>query len=98
VALDIREAGASVTFPVRVRPRAGRDEIAGERSGALLVRLNAPPVEGAANAALCRLLARALDLAPSRVELLRGSTGRDKLVRVTGTDAARVRALAEAGA
>jgi hypothetical protein len=98
VAIDAREAGAAVTFPVRVQPRSGREEIAGERGGALLVRLTAPPVEGAANAALCRLLARALGLAPSRVELVRGASGRDKLVRVTGVDAARVRALAGEGA
>jgi uncharacterized protein len=97
VALDVRAAGAAVTFPVRVKPRAARDEIAGERAGALIVRLTSPPVEGAANAALCRLLARALGIAPSRVELLRGTTGRDKLVRVTGADAARVHALAGAG-
>ena len=82
-----------MTFPVRVQPRAARDEIAGERNGALLVRLTSPPVEGAANAALCRLLARALGMAPSRVELVRGGTGRDKLVRVTGADLARVRTL-----
>jgi hypothetical protein len=97
VALDARESGTAVTFPVRVQPRAARDRIAGERGGALLVRLTSPPVEGAANEALCRLLARALGIAPSRVELLRGASGRDKLVRVTGADAARVRALAGAG-
>jgi len=49
-----------VSFPVRVQARASRDELAGERAGALLLRLKAPPVAGAANAALLRLLAESL--------------------------------------
>jgi hypothetical protein len=84
-----------VSFSVRVQPRASRDELFGERAGALLVRLSAPPVEGEANAALRRLLARALGIAPSAVEILRGASRRDKLVRVRGVSGQQVRALAE---
>ncbi|HEX6738211.1 MAG TPA: DUF167 domain-containing protein, partial [Vicinamibacteria bacterium] len=81
---------------VRVQPRAAREELAGTRQGALLVRLTAPPVEGQANAALAQLLARALGLPPSAVELRRGASGRDKLVWLRGLDsgAARQRLLA----
>ena len=57
-----------------------------------VVRLNAPPVDGRANEALGRFLARLLDVPPSAVSLVRGASGRDKLVRVAGVDAVRVRA------
>ena len=50
MALDLRDTGDGVTLRVRVKPRASRDAIGGEREGALVVRLSAPPVEGAANA------------------------------------------------
>jgi uncharacterized protein (TIGR00251 family) len=72
------------TVKVRLQPRAARDEIVGERAGALVVRLTAPPVEGQANEALCRLIARRLGVARSRVSLLRGARSRDKVVQVEG--------------
>lgn len=70
--------------PVRVIPRARRNEIAGERDGRVLIRLTAPPVEGAANAALCRLVARCARVPARRVRIVRGQTSRDKVVRVEG--------------
>jgi uncharacterized protein (TIGR00251 family) len=78
--------------PVRVQPRAAREEIVGWRDDALRVRVTAPPVEGEANAAVRRLVARALGVAPSTVALVRGERSRDKLVRVTGLSLADVRA------
>ena len=78
--------------PVRVQPRASRDEIVGWRDDALRVRVTAPPVEGEANAAVRRLVARALGVAPSTVALVRGDRSRDKLVRVAGLSLADVRA------
>jgi len=96
-ALDLRESEDGVTLKVRVQPRASRDGFAGERDGALVVRLTAPPVEGAANQALVRLLGKALGLAPSALRIVGGATGRNKVVAVAGLDAAAVRArLAEA--
>lgn len=80
-----------MTIPVRVRPRASRDAFGGVREGTLVVRLSAPPVEGEANAALVRFLARALGVPPAAVSLLRGARGRQKLVRVSGLDLATVR-------
>lgn len=71
---------------VRVQPRAKRNEIAGERDGALLVRVTAPPVDGKANAAVCKLLAKALGVAPSTVAVIRGQSARDKLVSVDGVE------------
>jgi uncharacterized protein len=72
---------------VRLQPRARRDEIVGERNGVLVVRVTAPPLDGRANAALRRLIAKAVGVAPSRVEIVRGHGSRDKVVRVTDVDA-----------
>jgi uncharacterized protein (TIGR00251 family) len=77
-----------VTLKVRVQPRASRDALAGEREGALVVRLTALPVEGAANEALARFLGKALGVAPSAVRIVSGATGRNKVVAVAGLDAA----------
>ena len=71
---------------VRLQPRARRDEIVGERAGAIVIRVTAPPVDGKANAALCALVARAAGVPPSRVSVVRGQTSRDKVVRVEGVD------------
>ena len=76
---------------MRVQPRARRDEIVGERAGAVLVRVTAPPVEGKANAALCRLLAKRLGLPPSKVAIVRGGSARDKLVEIDGLETEEVR-------
>ena len=69
---------------VRVIPRAGRSGLAGTRGGALLVRLNAPPVEGAANAELIALLARTFGVARRAVTIVSGERSRQKRVQVEG--------------
>jgi uncharacterized protein (TIGR00251 family) len=82
---------------VRVQPRAKKSELAGEREGALVVRVNAPPVDGKANAALCKLLAKRLGVPASAVSVVRGQTSRDKLVEVVGIASEELRArLADA--
>jgi uncharacterized protein len=74
----------SAELRVRVTARAARSEIAGERDGALLVRVTAPPEGGKANMAVCREIAKALRIAPTRVTVVRGARARDKVVRVEG--------------
>ena len=69
---------------IRLQPRARRNEVVGERAGAVVIRLTAPPVDGKANAALCAFVARAAEVPPSRVSVVRGQTSRDKVVRVEG--------------
>jgi uncharacterized protein (TIGR00251 family) len=76
---------------VRVQARARRDEIVGEREGVLVVRISAPPVDGRANRALCKLIARRAGVPPSKVTIARGEGSRDKLIRVDGIDAAALR-------
>lgn len=82
----------STTIPIRLTPRAGRDAIQGWDGDTLRVRVAAPPVEGQANAALTRLLARALRLPSRDIAIVRGARGRDKVVQVHGLSAAEVRA------
>jgi uncharacterized protein len=78
----------SAELRVRVTPRAARNELAGERDGALLVRVTAPPEGGRANTAVCRVIAKALRIAPTRVSVARGAGSRDKLIRVEGLEQA----------
>lgn len=73
-----------VTLALRVQPRASHDEVAGLHGDRLKVRLTAPPVDGAANEHLRRFLAGLFGVAPSQVRLLKGETGRDKLVEISG--------------
>ena len=75
---------------MRVVPRAGRSGVAGLRDGALLVRLAAAPVDGAANAELIDVLARALDVPKRSIEIDAGDRSRSKRVRVDGMPAPAV--------
>jgi uncharacterized protein (TIGR00251 family) len=76
---------------VRVTPRASRNEIVEVLSdGTVKIRLTAPPVEGQANQALVNFLSDVLDIAPSRLEIVAGATGRDKLVSILDMEADEV--------
>ena len=73
----------SVRFAVRLTPRGGRDSVDGvDDAGRLVVRVSAPPVDGAANEALIRLLAATLDVPRSGVTIESGATARVKRVRI----------------
>jgi uncharacterized protein len=69
-------------FLVRVTPGARDEAVAATGERALAVRVAAPPADGAANAAVIALLARALGVPKTRITLLRGASGRIKLFRV----------------
>lgn len=71
---------------VRLRPRGHRDELLGLVDGVLQARVSAPPVDGKANKALCRLIAKRAGVAPSRVSVVRGAKSREKLIRVEGIE------------
>jgi len=75
---------------IRVVPRASRNGIDGLRDGRIVVRVTAPPVDGAATAAAVSVLAEALDLAPTRIRVVAGATSRNKAVTVGGLRAADV--------
>jgi uncharacterized protein (TIGR00251 family) len=81
--------GAAVA--IRVTPRASRNEITEIQSdGTIKIRLTAPPVEGKANEELLKFLAEVLDISPSKLEIVAGETGRDKLVSILDLDAEAV--------
>jgi uncharacterized protein (TIGR00251 family) len=82
---------------VRLTPRASRDEVLGFQGEVLRVRVKAPPVEGRANEALLRLLAKVLEIPCSSLAIVRGQTSRDKIVAVDGLEAAEVRRRLESG-
>ena len=81
---------ASATLAVRVVPRAGRTALGGRRGDAVLVRLAAPPVEGAANAALVDFLADQLRCPRRALSIVSGTRARDKRVRVDGLSPAEL--------
>ena len=78
----LRRDGTDWVLDVRVQPRASRTEFAGLFGDRLKVRLNAPPVDGRANAALLAFIADACELPKSRVSLDAGQAGRDKRIRL----------------
>lgn len=92
-----RSGSEAATVRLRVQPRASRDEVVGWQEGTLRLRVTAPPVEGKANRAVAALLARALAVAPSRVTVVRGDRGRDKVVRIEGLTSEEVQARLERG-
>ena len=87
----ITSVPGGVHLVVRVIPRAARTQIAGIRRGALLVRLAAPPVEGAANEALISFIATVFDVRRRAVTLLSGERRRDKRLAISGITPERIR-------
>ena len=77
-----------VVLRIQVQPRASRTECVGVHGDSIRIRLQAPPVDGAANDALIRFLARTLDVPRSAVSTVAGGSGRRKQVRVGGVNAA----------
>jgi uncharacterized protein (TIGR00251 family) len=81
------EESDALCFAVRIVPRASISEIAGEQAGALRIRIAAPPVEGAANRELVRLLAKQFKVPRSAVEIVSGAKSKNKIVRLKGAHA-----------
>jgi uncharacterized protein (TIGR00251 family) len=92
--LECVEADGSITFRVRVAPRASKSAVVGEHDGALKTRIAAPPVDGAANEELTRFLAKEFDVPARSVEIVSGHTSKTKLVRVRGAKTADLLRLA----
>ena len=79
---QVKELKKGLTFEIQVTPHASRAEITDLKDGALKLRVTAPPVEGAANIACINLLAQALKLRKSQMEILAGGKSRKKIVLV----------------
>ena len=91
--LEVQERDGAAIFPVRVQPRASKDEIAGEMGGALKVRLRAPAVEDRANEALVEFLAQLLKTPKSAVRILSGDRSRTKRIAIRGVTPQQIHAL-----
>ncbi len=81
---------------VRLQPLGKGDELLGMEGGVLRARVSAPPVDGKANRALCKLIAKQAGVAPSRVSVVRGERSRDKVVRVEGLESKALEKVLEA--
>ena len=84
MSLTIGSADGGATITVRLLPRSSRPGVGGVREGALELRVGAPPVEGRANEAARRLLAKLLGLPPSAVLVAAGARSRQKVFRLEG--------------
>jgi len=91
--VEITEKDGAVIFRVRVQPRAARDGLAGEYGGAIKLRISAPPVDGRANEACRRLIAKLVGVPAAAVEIIAGESSRDKVIRVANVTAERIRQL-----
>lgn len=81
--IQFTEKDNSIIFTVRVVPRASKSEIVGELNGALKVRIASPPVDGAANTELIKLLAKTFDVPKSAIEIIGGQTSKTKQIKIS---------------
>lgn len=87
----------AITFTVRAQPRATKSALAGEVEGALKVKIAAPPVDGAANEELIRLLAKLFAVPRRAVTILSGATAKNKIIRLHGLTAKQFEARLKEG-
>jgi uncharacterized protein (TIGR00251 family) len=88
----VRRERDAVSFRVHLQPKASHEGVAGAAGGILRLRVTAPPVEGRANLACLRVLAKLLDLPPSRLRIASGHHARLKTIHVASASAETVRA------
>lgn len=86
----LSDARSGCQLLVRVTPRSGTNSIAEPRGGRLLLRVTAAPEDGKANAAACKLIAKALRIGKTSVAVTSGETARDKTLSIDGLSAAEV--------
>jgi uncharacterized protein len=90
---QLHDGKKGAALAIRVTPRASRNEIVEVLAdGTIKIRLIAPPVEGKANEALVDFLAQVLKVPKTAIEIVAGTTGRDKLVSILDLDAETVHA------
>ena len=88
--LNLVEDNEGVILPVRIQPRASKDEIVGEYNGALKIKLTSPPVEGEANRRCIEFLSKRFKIAKSQLEIIKGEKSKDKLIKIIGLGKADV--------
>lgn len=88
MSLNIKQCKEGIQFSAAIQPRASKNEISGVLNGALKLRLTSPPVEGAANRACIKFLAKSLGISSSRVDIVSGLTSKNKIIRIEGMNEA----------
>lgn len=84
--VDLSETKGGIKFGVKVIPRSSKTGFAGEIDGFLRIKLSSPPVDGAANSELVKMLARHFKVAASSVRIIRGESSKTKTIEVDGID------------
>jgi uncharacterized protein (TIGR00251 family) len=87
-----KQASTRTRIAVHVQPRAATTQVVGMHDGCIKIRLAAPPVDGAANAALVAFIAARLDIAKQRVRLVSGLASRRKVLEIEGLSEAAIQA------
>lgn len=88
--IEFEEKERGLSFIARIIPRASKSEIVGEHDGALKIRIASPPVNGAANAELIKLLSKAFGVSKSEIEILGGQTSKTKKLRIKNATVEKV--------
>lgn len=91
LAWTVQETQKGIQFKIKVQPRASQNEISGLQGDALKIRLQAPPVDGEANEACIRFLAKFFSVARKQVKIISGFTGRQKIVEIEGLTQEKLR-------
>jgi uncharacterized protein len=89
--ISIHESDDTVTFAIKVHPRARKNSITGELGGALKLSITSPPIDGRANQACIEFFAKLLKVPRSSVTIASGQSSRNKVVRVAGLTVEEVR-------
>ena len=71
---------------IYLQPKASKNEIMGPYRDGIKVKITAPPIEGKANEALIRFLAKELGVSPSSIEIIKGHHSREKTLKISGTE------------
>jgi uncharacterized protein len=80
--LNYSDTNGAITFTAKIVPRASKSEIVDELDGALKIRISAPPVDGAANKELIKLLSKYFGVSKSDIEIVSGETSKMKQIRI----------------
>lgn len=84
--LEIKSYKAGIQFAAAIQPRASRNQILGIHNHCLKIKLTSPPVDGAANQACIKFLAKAFGISPSRISIVKGETNKNKIIQIEGID------------
>ncbi len=86
MSLQIKKSKSGVQFPAYILPRSSQNKVSGLHGEALKIKLTSPPVDGEANKALVKFLAKTLKTSPGKISIITGATGRNKSIHVEDFD------------